>query len=145
MPSKPAARSSRSGATNSRLTIPAEPVHLEADLTRLAQVLSNLLNNAAKYTDQGGQIWLTAERQGDQVLIRVKDTGIGIPTEMLSRIFEMFTQVDRSLERSEGGLGHRPDAGAAAGGDARRHRRGSQRGPRQGQRVCLASTASVGS
>ena len=54
---------------------------------------------------QGGRIWLTAERQGDQVLIRVKDTGIGIPTEMLPRIFEMFTQVDRSLERSEGGLG----------------------------------------
>ena len=68
-------------------------------------MLSNLLNNAAKYTDQGGRIWVTAERQGDQVLIRVKDTGIGIPPEMLPRIFDMFTQVDRSLERSEGGLG----------------------------------------
>ena len=87
------------------VTIPPEPIHLEADPTRMAQVLSNLLNNAAKYTDQGGRIWLTAERQSDQVLIRVKDTGIGIPTEMLPRIFDMFTQVDRSLERSEGGLG----------------------------------------
>jgi PAS domain S-box-containing protein len=87
------------------VAIPAEPVRLEADVTRLSQVLSNLLNNAAKYTDQGGHIWLTAERQSDQVLIRVRDTGIGIPTEMLSRIFEMFKQVDRSLERSEGGLG----------------------------------------
>ena len=87
------------------VTIPPEPIHLEADLTRLSQVLSNLLNNAAKYTDPGGHIWLTAEGQSDQVLIRVRDTGIGIPTEMLSRIFEMFKQVDRSLERSEGGLG----------------------------------------
>ena len=68
-------------------------------------MLSNLLNNAAKYTDQGGRIWLTAERQSDHVLIRVKDNGIGIPAEMLSRIFDLFTQVDRSVERSEGGLG----------------------------------------
>jgi PAS domain S-box-containing protein len=85
--------------------IPEEPVYLDADLTRLSQALSNLLNNAAKYTDKGGRIWLTAERQNDQVLVRVRDTGIGIPTEMLPRIFEMFKQVDRSLERSEGGLG----------------------------------------
>jgi signal transduction histidine kinase len=71
----------------------------------MAQVLSNLLNNAAKYMDQGGRIWVIAERQKGHVLIRVKDTGIGIPTEKLPRIFDMFTQVDRSLERSEGGLG----------------------------------------
>ena len=87
------------------VTIPPQPIQLEADPTRLAQVLSNLLNNAAKYTDQGGRIWLTAERQSGHVLIRVKDTGIGIPAEMLPRIFDMFTQVDRTLERSEGGLG----------------------------------------
>jgi PAS domain S-box-containing protein len=85
--------------------IPPEPIHLEADLTRLSQVLLNLLDNAAKYTDRGGRIWLTAERQNQQVLIRVKDTGIGIPPQMLPRIFEMFTQVDPSLERSQGGLG----------------------------------------
>jgi PAS domain S-box-containing protein len=87
------------------VTLPPEPIYLEADQTRLAQALLNLLNNAAKYTEQGGRIWLTAERDGEHVVIRVKDTGIGIPQEMLPRIFDMFTQVDRSLERSQGGLG----------------------------------------
>jgi CheY-like chemotaxis protein len=87
------------------VTVPPEPVYLEADPTRLAQVLLNLLNNAAKYTEQGGRIWLTAEQDGRQVVIRVKDTGVGIPAEMLPRIFEMFVQVDHSLERSQGGLG----------------------------------------
>jgi two-component system CheB/CheR fusion protein len=85
--------------------LPPEPVHLEADPTRLAQVLSNLLNNAAKYTDQGGRIALTAAREGDALLIRVRDSGVGIPREMLPHVFEMFTQVDGSLERSQGGLG----------------------------------------
>jgi PAS domain S-box-containing protein len=87
------------------VTLPPGPVHLEADPTRLAQVLLNLLNNAAKYTEQGGRIWLTIEPEGDEVCVRVKDTGIGIPPEMLPRVFEMFTQVERSLERSQGGLG----------------------------------------
>ena len=87
------------------VTIPPQPIQIEADPTRMAQVLSNLLNNAAKYMDQGGRIWVIAERQNGHVLIRVKDTGIGIPTEKLPRIFDMFMQVDRSLERSEGGLG----------------------------------------
>jgi PAS domain S-box-containing protein len=85
--------------------VPPLPIHVEADPTRLAQVVSNLLNNAAKYTDQGGSIGLTAEQQGDDAVIRVKDTGAGIPSEMLHRIFDMFTQVDHTLERSEGGLG----------------------------------------
>jgi len=87
------------------ITIPPDPVYLEADLARLVQVLSNLLNNAVKYTNQGGHIWLTAERESDYVLIRVKDNGIGIPIDMLPRIFDMFTQVDRTLERSQSGLG----------------------------------------
>jgi PAS domain S-box-containing protein len=85
--------------------LPPEPVYLEVDQTRLAQVLLNLLNNAAKYTEQGGRIWLTAEQEEGFVVIRVKDTGIGIAQEMLPHVFEMFTQVDRSLERSQGGLG----------------------------------------
>ena len=87
------------------VTMPPAPIHLDADLTRLSQVVLNLLNNAAKYTEHGGRIGLAVERDGEHVLIRVTDTGIGIPGEMLPRIFAMFTQVDRSLERTEGGLG----------------------------------------
>lgn len=87
------------------VSLPPQPVYLEADLTRLSQVFSNLLNNAAKYSQQGGQIWLTAEQQEHTVVVKVKDTGRGIPPEMLPKVFEMFTQVDRSLERSQGGLG----------------------------------------
>src|SRR5262249_35672179 len=71
----------------------------------LSQVLLNLLNNAAKYSEQGGRIGLTAAREGDHVLIQVTDTGIGISAQMLPRIFEMFVQADRALERAEGGLG----------------------------------------
>ncbi|HEX4071088.1 MAG TPA: PAS domain S-box protein, partial [Planctomycetaceae bacterium] len=85
--------------------VPDEPVPLDADLVRLAQVFLNLLNNAAKYTERGGKIRLSAERQGDTVVVRVRDNGVGIPPHMLPRIFEMFTQVDRSLDRAQGGLG----------------------------------------
>ncbi len=85
--------------------LPAEDVALEADPARLAQVFSNLLSNSAKYTERGGEIGIKAWRDGGQVVVAVKDDGIGIPGDMLSRIFEMFTQVDAALERSEGGLG----------------------------------------
>ena len=71
----------------------------------MAQVLSNLLNNAAKYTKPGGQIRLAAAHDGDEVVFRVRDNGIGIPPEMLSRIFDLFAQVDHSLDHSQGGLG----------------------------------------
>ncbi len=87
------------------VTLPPEPIPLEADLTRLSQVLLNLINNAAKFMAGPGRIWVTAERESHWVRIRVRDTGIGIPREMLPRIFDLFTQVDRSLERSKGGLG----------------------------------------
>jgi signal transduction histidine kinase/ActR/RegA family two-component response regulator len=87
------------------VTLPPEPVHLDADPTRLAQVFLNLLNNAAKYTPQGGHIWLTVERQNGEAVVRVRDTGVGIAAEMLPRIFELFTQVEGTLERSHGGLG----------------------------------------
>ena len=87
------------------VSLPPEPIHLDADSVRLAQVFMNLLNNAAKYTKRGGHIWLTAEREGSDVVVRVRDNGIGIPGNMLAHIFDMFTQVDRSLERSQGGLG----------------------------------------
>jgi PAS domain S-box-containing protein len=84
---------------------PAEPVHLDADLTRLAQVFSNLITNSAKYTDRGGRIEIAAERRGGEVVVSVRDTGIGIPADALPHLFEMFSQVDRSIERATGGLG----------------------------------------
>jgi two-component system CheB/CheR fusion protein len=85
--------------------IPKQAVVLDADPARLEQVICNLLNNAAKYMPHGGQIELTAERDGDHVAIRVKDSGIGIPHDMIERIFDIFTQVDGTLQRSHGGLG----------------------------------------
>jgi signal transduction histidine kinase/ActR/RegA family two-component response regulator len=87
------------------VALPAGPVFLEGDLTRLAQVLANLLNNAAKYSDQAGHIWLDAETAGAEVVIRVRDTGIGIRPDLLPKIFEPFVQSQRSLERAQGGLG----------------------------------------
>ncbi|WP_437230246.1 PAS domain S-box protein [Planctomicrobium sp. SH661] len=85
--------------------MPPEPIWLDADATRLAQVLSNLLTNAARYTENGGSIHLTCRKVGEEAIISVKDTGIGIAPEMLSKIFEMFTQAERSLDRSYNGLG----------------------------------------
>jgi CheY-like chemotaxis protein len=85
--------------------MPAKAIVVEADPTRLAQVFANLLNNAAKYTERGGEIRLSADREGEWAVIRVRDNGIGIPAEMLPRIFDMFLQVDRALEKAQGGLG----------------------------------------
>jgi CheY-like chemotaxis protein len=85
--------------------LPPEPVYLEADPTRLAQALANLLNNAAKYTPEGGHIRLTAERQGAEVVLRIRDNGVGITPEMLPRVFDLFVQADQTLDRSQGGLG----------------------------------------
>jgi PAS domain S-box-containing protein len=87
------------------VAIPTMPIYVEADATRLSQVISNLLNNAAKYTDPTGHIWLTVAQEGAEALISVRDTGIGISAEMLPRIFDMFMQADRSIDRSLGGLG----------------------------------------
>ena len=87
------------------IELPEEEVTVEGDLTRLTQVLGNLLNNAAKYTDPGGRIVLSARRKGAQLELRVRDTGIGIPPELLPRLFNLFTQVDGTTHRSHGGLG----------------------------------------
>ena len=87
------------------VTMPLEPVFVDADATRLAQVVGNLLNNACKFTDKGGHIQLALERGDGHAAIRVRDDGIGIAPEQLSRVFGMFTQVDTSLERSRDGLG----------------------------------------
>jgi signal transduction histidine kinase len=85
--------------------LPADPVFVDADATRLAQVFANLLNNAAKYTEPGGRILLSLEHQGAEAMVAVRDTGVGIPAAMLPRVFEMFVQVEHSLERAQGGLG----------------------------------------
>jgi PAS domain S-box-containing protein len=87
------------------VTLPSQTVYLDADLTRLAQVFWNLLNNSAKYTDPGGRIELSAECQADEVVVTVRDSGIGIPPEAIPKLFVIFSQVDHSLERSQGGLG----------------------------------------
>jgi CheY-like chemotaxis protein len=87
------------------VTLPDEPVYLDADPVRLTQVLINLLDNACKYTDPGGQVILVARRQGEEVVVRIEDTGHGISQDMLPVVFEMFTRVDQSLERDQGGLG----------------------------------------
>ena len=87
------------------VTIPTEPIWLHADAARLEQVLVNLLTNAAKYTDANGQIWLSAEQSDEECILRVKDTGVGITPELLPCIFDLFTQAERSLDRSQGGLG----------------------------------------
>jgi CheY-like chemotaxis protein len=89
------------------ISLPPEPILLSADAVRMTQVLSNLLNNAAKYTDPGGQIELIAlpERDASEVVVTVRDTGIGIPADMLPKVFDMFTQLDAGLQHSQGGLG----------------------------------------
>jgi signal transduction histidine kinase/ActR/RegA family two-component response regulator len=87
------------------VTLPPEPIYLDADPIRLSQVISNLLNNACKFSGQRGRITLTAGRRDNEVAISVKDNGIGIPADKLDSIFEMFSQVDQSLEKSHGGLG----------------------------------------
>ncbi|HUF99237.1 MAG TPA: ATP-binding protein, partial [Ilumatobacter sp.] len=102
------------------VTLPSVPVYVEGDPTRLGQIVGNLLNNACKFTERGGHVWLTVEREEDsdtdraedasvrvapQALIRVRDTGIGIAADQLEHVFDMFTQVDTSLERSLTGLG----------------------------------------
>ena len=87
------------------VSLPSRPIWLHADAARMEQVVVNLLTNAAKYTDEGGQIGLTVQQEGDEMVLRVWDTGVGIASEFLPRIFDLFTQAARSLDRSEGGLG----------------------------------------
>jgi signal transduction histidine kinase len=85
--------------------IPAAKITIHGDLARLAQVFSNLLNNAARYTPSGGRVSLEVKPLDREVAVTVRDNGLGISRDMLSRVFEIFTQVDRSIERTQGGLG----------------------------------------
>jgi PAS domain S-box-containing protein len=85
--------------------LPPEPIYVEGDLVRLSQVVSNLLNNAAKYTDEGGRVKLAVEPACDEIFIRVRDNGRGIDPSALSGLFQLFYQVDRTIDRAEGGLG----------------------------------------
>jgi PAS domain S-box-containing protein len=87
------------------VSLPDQPIRLYADLVRLSQVISNLLTNAAKYTAKPGRIWLEAEQQGGQAVVRVRDEGIGIAPDMLERVFDLFVQADASPSRTQGGLG----------------------------------------
>jgi CheY-like chemotaxis protein len=88
-----------------RVELPTEPVSLYGDAVRLTQVFANLLTNAAKYTNSGGHIWIHARKEGDRAIVSVRDNGIGIAADQLASVFDMFTQVDRSSRRAQGGLG----------------------------------------
>jgi PAS domain S-box-containing protein len=87
------------------VSLPDHPVYVDADLIRIGQVLANLLTNAAKYSDKAGKIWLSVEREDGEAVVRVRDTGIAIAPEFVPHIFDVFVQGDRSLARSQGGLG----------------------------------------
>ena len=87
------------------ITLPDEPVVLDGDAVRLAQVFANLLNNAAKYTPNGGRISLTAEREGSSLVVAVRDSGMGIKREALGKVFDLFVQAERTYSRAQGGLG----------------------------------------
>jgi len=87
------------------ISLPPNDLFVDGDAARLSQVLANVLNNAARYTEDGGDIWLSVSQTGAEVLISVRDTGIGMPSELLTEIFNIFTQSERSIDRSQGGLG----------------------------------------
>ena len=105
------------------VNLPAEPIIVYADPTRLTQVLLNLLSNAIKYTEPGGRIWLTAARDQNEVVFRVKDTGIGISADKLPRVFEMLTHAGPHPGRDANRTGHRAVTGRDAGEAPRRPRR----------------------
>src|SRR4029079_18307985 len=95
----------RLGSPPCHLHTAAEPIRIEADAGRVEQIVCNLLANAAKYTDPGGTVRVSATRAGDDAMIRVRDNGIGMAPNVLARVFELFTQAERALDRAEGGLG----------------------------------------
>jgi len=125
---------------NLTVLLPPEPIYLDADPVRLAQVFSNLLDNACKYTGKGGAIRLSAERDEADVVVRVIDNGIGIAPENLPRVFDMFSQIQSTSEQSQSGLGIGLSLASGLVRDARRANRGPERRTGQGQRVCRAAS-----
>ncbi len=125
------------------VSLPAQTIWVHADAARLEQVVVNLLTNAAKYTDQGGHLWLTAQQEGDEAVLRVRDTGVGIAPEILPRIFDLFTQAERSLDRARW-VGYRAGFGAAPCRNARGNS-GSFQCLGARQRVCRAAAGGVAS
>jgi signal transduction histidine kinase len=87
------------------IDVPAAGLAVEVDTVRMAQVVANLLNNAAKYTEVGGTIWVSAQKEGGEIALRVRDTGIGLSAEILPRVFDLFVQERQALDRAQGGLG----------------------------------------
>ena len=87
------------------ITLASGALRINADVTRLAQAITNLLHNAAKYTEEGGEIWLSVDRDGNDATITVRDNGVGIPADLLPSVFDLFTQADRTIDRAQGGLG----------------------------------------
>ncbi len=126
------------------VSLPTEPIWVEGDPARLEQTLTNLLNNAAKYTEPGGCIWMVVSRAEGEALVRVQDNGLGMTPEMLPRIFELFTQVDSSLGRSQGGLGIGLCAGTHPGGITRGEGTSLQRRPGQRKRVHRPAARAAG-
>src|SRR5262245_42960447 len=109
------------------LSLPRKPLRVEGDATRLTQVIFNLLNNAAKYTDPGGKVWLTVEREGEWAVVRARDNGTGLKADLVPRVFDLFTQGGAHAGPLAGRPRPGPDAGEAARGDARR--RPAAKGP----------------
>ncbi len=138
-----------SGKHELTLAIPREPVEVEGDGVRLSQVVTNILNNAAKYTPEGGHIWMTLERADQEAIVRVRDNGVGIPAEMLDSVFDLFTQVKMPNRPAQGGLG----IGLALvkrlvemhGGRVEVHSEGPGRGSEFILRLPRAETSSMGS
>ena len=131
------------------VTVESAPIYLTVDPIRIAQVISNLLTNAIRYTNHGGHIWLTAKREGREVVISVKDTGVGIPPEMLHRIFDIFTQVASADKHSRSGLGIGlmvvKRLAELHGGSVEARSEGLEKGSEFIVRLPVADTASVGS
>ena len=111
---------------NSRCRCRQNPIWLYADAARLEQVVTNLLTNAAKYSKEGGHVWLSAQQEGDKAVLRVRDAGLGIAPAFLPHVFELFTQAERLSDRSAGRVRYWIDPGEAAGGNARGNHWGFQ-------------------